>query len=332
MHTIFTKRKPSEKKNLSLLFAMVLIMALIAGIFISGCGKSNELSEKSDAAYDNAAVEEAAPVEGLVGEDVSKNKETAVTETGSAQKLITNWTINLETEKFDDFMNALRQNVKDCGGYIQSEDDNGSEGSRYASLTIRIPEDRTDGWVTKSTELGTVLSKSKSQRDVTLDYIDTESRLTALKSQRKALNRLLEKADSMEDIISIQNSLQDVNYQIESYESQLRYLQNDISYATVEMYVSEVNRESDTGTGLGSRIREEFSGSLNGVKAFAEGLLVFILGGAPIIIVLLLIIAVIILLIRKWKKDRPGKMGKEKAGKAGKLCEPEGENGETTLD
>lgn len=138
-----------------MLTALVLTMTLIAGICISGCGKSSEIPEKKEVTYDQAMGEgyedQADYVEGketmAEGEPgTAKGEQPELTEgsgTKTGQKLITNWNISVETEKYDDFMKTLRKNVRERGGYIQSEDENsGSYGCRNICLTIRIPEEK----------------------------------------------------------------------------------------------------------------------------------------------------------------------------------------------
>lgn len=59
---------------------------------------------------------------------------------------------------------------------------------------------------------------SKTTEDVTLEYVDTESHLKALKTEEETLLALLEKAEKLSDVFEIQEELTNVRYQIESYE------------------------------------------------------------------------------------------------------------------
>ena len=78
--------------------------------------------------------------------------------------------------------------------------------------------------------------------DVTLNYVDMESRIEALKIEKKSLEKLLGEAKNLTDLFSIQERLTEVIYEIESYESQLRTYDNLIDYTTVTIYISEVER------------------------------------------------------------------------------------------
>ena len=63
-----------------------------------------------------------------------------------------------------------------------------------------------------------------------MDYKDEEilDRREALKAEQKSLMDMLEHADTVEAIITIQSRLTDVRYELESYESQLRVYDNRI--------------------------------------------------------------------------------------------------------
>ena len=53
--------------------------------------------------------------------------------------------------------------------------------------------------------------------DVTLRYVDVDSHKKALETEQERLLALLEKAENVEDIITIENRLSDVRYELENY-------------------------------------------------------------------------------------------------------------------
>mgnify|MGYP002226154573 CR=1 FL=1 len=75
---------------------------------------------------------------------------------------------------------------------------------------------------------------------MTLTYVDLQSHRDALQTEQERLLQLLEQAESIEDIITIEQRLSDVRYQLESMESQLRSYDNQVDYSTVYLYIDEV--------------------------------------------------------------------------------------------
>ena len=68
---------------------------------------------------------------------------------------------------------------------------------------------------------------------MTLQYVDTESRLYRVRTEQESLLRLMEQAEQLEDVIAVQGRLTEVNYEIQSYESRLRAMDNQVTYSTL---------------------------------------------------------------------------------------------------
>ena len=208
----------------------------------------------------------------------------------------------------------MSQKVKDLGGYIQDSSVWGSSSdyssSRSASYTLRIPSDKLDEFIDVVETLGNVTYKNESVDDVTLRYVDVDSHKKALETEQERLLALLEKAENVEDIITIENRLSDVRYELENYESQIRLLDNQIDYSTVYVDVSEVSRVTDTGKqGFFEEVASRFSDSVYVVLMGLRGFAIGILGSLPILVVWGVILAVVVILLRKFvfKKSKKNK-------------------------
>ena len=221
----------------------------------------------------------------------------------SEQKMIITWNLSLETEQYDKVITSIQKQVKALTGYIESEDEcKGTSDLRQNSLTIRIPADHLDDWMTATENFGTITSKSKTQQNVTLDYIDTESRVKSLRAEQTALMVMLEKASKLSDIIAIREQLQNINYQIDSYESQLRYMQNDVDYATINLSITEVNRELSEDISFSSRIAEGMKQSARNMITFCKDMMILISENIVQIIFIIIIVILIVVIVRRKKR------------------------------
>lgn len=140
-------------------------------------------------------------------------------------------------------------------------------------MTLRIPVLKLEQFVTNIQENSNVLYSNEYVQDVTLSYVDLESHKKAGAQEQDTLLRLLEKAETIEDIIQIESRLSDVRYQIESMESQLRTYDNLISYSTVYISLSEVERETvlskdDPLTEMKTGFTNSFYKIIDGFKNF----------------------------------------------------------------
>jgi len=192
----------------------------------------------------------------------------------------------------------------ELGGYVENSSISGNSYSytttRYASYTIRIPADKLNEFVDIVGELGNVTQENESVEDVTLQYVDVESHKKALETEQARLMELLSTAENMEDLLAIESKLSDIRYEIESYESQLRLLDNQIDYSTVHVEIFEVERMTDAGEkGFFEEIKERFGDNLYKVGHGFRNLIIGILGALPILIVCAAVIAVIVVIVKK---------------------------------
>lgn len=157
-----------------------------------------------------------------------------------------------------------------------------------------------------------VRSFSESTEDVTLQYTDMDTHIKALREELDALFSMMEQATSMKDILSIQSQITDVRYEIESYESQLRVYDNQVTYSTIYLDLYEVNRESSTaGTTFGERVKAKFNDNLYQMGQGFQNFMVGLLGGLPILIPIVIICVIVIVVFRKvWKRRKGDKQKK----------------------
>ena len=265
----------------------------------AGGAESGELRE-----FDEAAEE------GGSGADTPEVQKTQ-------RKLIRNVNLEVETETFDDLLSTVRKRTELFGGYIEeSYTYNGSSYSgnrlRDANLTIRVPAEHLDEFLENVAEVSNVISRNESVTDVTLQYVDMESHKKALLAEQERLLDLLTRAESIEDIISLEERLSEVRYQLESMESQLRVLENQVSYSTVYLYVNEVIKLTPVKEqNVWEKISTGFANSLydvgNGFADFGIGLIIdlpYIIVGVVMIVLAVLILKLVIRRIRKKKPEK----------------------------
>ncbi len=233
------------------------------------------------------------------------------------RKLIRTVSLNVETQEFEALRNDIESRINALGGYV--EDGyvyNGniySEGSlREATMTVRIPSDKLDEFLNMVAENSNVVTQNESVRDVTLDYVDMDSRKSALKAEEKRLLEMLESADTVEDMIYIEDRLANIRYETESIESQLRTYDNLVDYSTVNLTIKEVVKltevveEPTVEPTVAERISKGFSESLEDVEEELTDFVVDFIVSLPYlaviflpIIVVLVVIAVVVIIVVK---------------------------------
>ncbi len=235
------------RKVLFVFLSAVLVFALLAGCSAGVPGGRENVSEDfplgGEEFFESPGKDSVASPDSFVSEspDSSGNLASGSDSTVSDdRKLIRTVDLEARSDRFDEFLTRVREGVLASGGYVERSSENTpTKTSRYASMTLRIPVGETDSVLELIDSLGAVTRKTEQMSDVTLQYVDTQSRLKALRAEETSLLALLESAKSVSDIISLQDRLSNVRYQIESCESTLRKYDNQVEYATVSLYVTE---------------------------------------------------------------------------------------------
>jgi len=293
------------KNKIFKLFAVVLCIGALMLLF-AGCSGSDGMhtteNSKGEAFNDS------------IGEDVDLS-DTVVDAEGSAaeegRKIIENIELSVQTKNFDDLLKSINEQVKDLGGYVESSRVTGREmdstDKRYAHMILRIPAEKSDEFSGFISENSVVVSRSVTTEDVTLTYVDIESRIAALRAEKAALEKLLENAASVDEIISVQDKLTDVIYQIESLESQLRAYDNLVDYCTVTVSIDEVERtvtvgEKGTWGEIGTNLKENFAN----VWDIIVSVFIFFVSAIPYFLPFILagVVLVVIFSVRRHKKNK----------------------------
>ena len=268
----------------------------------------------ADMAAEETAVEEYYGEEKIEMEtDAAGGVHTNSTVSQTAQvnrKLIRTVDVNIETKEFDSVLSGIQTKVQELGGYIeQSSLDGGSayysHYNRYSDMTVRVPSDKLDSFIANVKETANVTYISESTEDITLRYVDTESRKIALETERDRLLELLEKAETVEDIITIESRLSEVRYELESYASQLRTYDNQVDYSTVHISIREVDRETKVEPKtFWEEVTEEFGDSLYDMGRGFRNFAIWFLGSSPYLVIWAVVIVAVVLVFRTFGKKK----------------------------
>ncbi|MDY5989620.1 MAG: DUF4349 domain-containing protein [Coprococcus catus] len=253
---------------------------------------------------------EASADEAGTAENGKEMANSADTENGqSSRKLIRTFNLDAETTDFDNLVTQLQQETQNLGGYVESSYVNGNsyytENSRYASLTLRLPKDKTNDFLGTVGEMANVTSKSENVEDVTLTYTDLKSHVEALQAEQEQLMKLMEQAKTVEDTMSIQSRLTDVRYELESYMSQLKVYDNQVDYDTVNISIQEVKNETPTGElSIGQKMLNGLENSLRAIAESAKNLCIWFVASIPYFVILFAVIFAVVSIIKKIRKKK----------------------------
>jgi uncharacterized membrane protein len=319
------------KKVVKRIACILLGLMLLAAV---GCAKSTAESVNYDKQM--APMEEPAMAEGDFGfsNDAARGADEAESAAGApapnpeshdyGNKIIKNAYMEMETYEFDKTIQAMQDLLAGMGGYVESSNISGQslqDGGyvrRSAHFEFRVPAESYQAFLNSVGDLGNVTNKSEGGQDISYQYYDTEAHLESLQIQEDRLLAILEKADKLEDVITLEQALGDVRYQIESLQGQLRRWDNLVSFSRVSVNITEVKEytevteEPDT---LWQRIGDTLRRSVKALGNFLEAMLVGLTAVLPFLLLFAVIALVIILIVRASSRRRASRREEKEKSK-----------------
>jgi hypothetical protein len=215
--------------------------------------------------------------------------------------------ITVEVENVPETTGAVRALALELDGFISSSFQGEFEES--ATLTMRIPADRFDDALAAIHELdGEVKAEATREEDVTAVVIDIEARLENLRAAEAEYRELLDRAETVEDILAIQNQLIAVRGEIEAYEAQLEYYTDQVDLATLTVSliptpepIQQASEDFDPAA-----IVEEAVASLVSFGQWLVGAGIwFVIVGIPALIAFGIVAFVVWRVVRRIRPARP---------------------------
>lgn len=136
-------------------------------------------------------------------------------------------------------MNRARLRIDDLlgrhGGYLASEDThNDAQGRPERSvLVLRVPEPTFDTVMNDLGRIGRTKQADRSSEDVTTELVDVESRVATQEASLARLQRFLQQAGTVEDMIRLESEIAERQADLESLKAQQKYLRDSTAMSTV---------------------------------------------------------------------------------------------------
>jgi hypothetical protein len=214
--------------------------------------------------------------------------------------------LNITATNYDEASKAIERLVAARGGYIEKLDSKAPAGSsREIEATLRVPVKQMDSLLAELRKLGRVEEESRSNTEVTAQYVDLEARLRSGRAAEQRLLQLLAtRTGKLSDVLEAEGELARVRGEIESMQGQRNTLLHQVQYASVQVRLGEEYRETfhtrpvRTGTKIWNALIE----GVANLEAGAVGLLMFLFAYGPSILFWAAIVAIPAWLI--WRRNR----------------------------
>jgi len=197
-------------------------------------------SDRAEGGYAEAEEFAAKPQEMPPQEMPAGDADYAVSEQELAQAsrmIIYNGDLSIVVKNVEETQEAVVALVEDADGYVVSSGSYAyGEGLRRANLRIRVPAERFNDVMGTLRDLALEIEQdSISSQDVTQEYVDLESRLTALEAKAERLEELMDQAEDTEAVLAVYEELSETQVRIEETKGRMRYLERSAAMATIDI-------------------------------------------------------------------------------------------------
>ncbi|WP_371602596.1 DUF4349 domain-containing protein [Streptomyces sp. NBC_01220] len=241
-----THRRTARRTRTAL--AAGLLTAVLA---LSGCGAADDSGgssdqralsadeqEKADPAAGKAAAdakELAAEKEGAAASGASK-KPNPVT----ATHVIRTASLLVEVKSASRAAATARTVAQNAGGLVADESTEQVDDTHDSShLVLRVPQDEYDSVLRELSGAGKLLSRSSTAKDVTGQVVDVESRIATQRASVARVRKLMERADKLVDVVTLEGELSSRQASLESLLAQQASLRDRTTMATITLDLTE---------------------------------------------------------------------------------------------
>ena len=303
---------------------MKKILIVLTVLFLTACGaKSASGGYSNDAyapaagayyeakseAYDEEYAAEAETAAMIYDEEGIGTSASGKEFTQIEEKIVYTGNLTVETKNYEDSVRLLNEKITRYGAMTASSDESArSSGLRSLYIQVRVPSASFHDFMGGASDLGNIRSQSTNRNDITRQYNDRSIEAEALEVQQEKLLEMLEKAETIEEMLMIEDRLVSVQTRLNQLKSVIGNMDMDVAYSTVHIYLNEVvqyssdivERKDET---FADRLKNAFQDSWDITTEVLESIFFTLIRFAP----LLVIAALLAGLYRNIRRRHPGK-------------------------
>ena len=204
--------------------------------------------------------------------------------------------LNILATNYDEASAAIEKLAAAHDGYVEKLDAKAQTGNaRELSAALRIPTKQLDGFLADVRKLGHVEEETRSNEEVSDQYVDLQARLKSARATEQRLIELLgTRTGKLDDVLEAERELARIRGEIEGMQGQSAILVHRVNYATVQVELSEEYRQV-LGSGpmsTGTKIRNAAVEGFSNLEEGAVALVVFVFAVGPSLLFWLAILLV----------------------------------------
>jgi hypothetical protein len=227
---------------LRLPFFRLLAVSFVFLFLLSACGDMTAISAPAATTAASATTAAAAATTAAATTAASASSGSSQTAGNAApptakpleRKIIRNATLTIQVEDMETALTRLRALATSVGGYLLQENTTSQGAKPSGVMVIQVPAEQYEVSITRIRQLAFKVEREESSaQDVSDEFVDLQSQIANLKVTEEGLQKLIDKAAKLEDIIALQKELTGVRGEIETRQGRLNFLDNKTAFSTI---------------------------------------------------------------------------------------------------
>lgn len=317
----------------------VLLLFLLSSLLLVSCANENKVQRSystKEISYDNNAAESAtemavydkvsdaggyADVEYETFSSPAVETQSYGNEGGAAdseyeKKVIKNAEMVLDATDVAGCYNDILAFAKQNGGYEFSYNSNKYDEYFYINAVIKILPQNLEKFMNFAGDSATLISSRVYSNDISSEYYDSVTRLNTLHKSLDKYYEFLESTTTVKDMLNVQNEINNLTLQIESYEGRIKYWNSMVGEATVTITVNpiipekprveqrQINWNTLSFDDMLYLLKKGFLGVINVFVTGFQWLVIVLVSALPVIAVIAVIIIALILNKKRKTKNK----------------------------
>lgn len=174
------------------------------------------------------------------------------------EKLVYTANIEVEVKDFEEAVQQVKDQLSKFNGVVQYEnywdsspynfylEGYSSEGYRNYDATVRVPTKDFETFTSSIDSIGHTKRSSTQVDNISQQYYDSKAYLDSYKEQLKVLQGMYSKANTIEEMLTIEQRISNVNAEIMKLTTEIKSMDMDVAYSTIELHITEVRDYSET--------------------------------------------------------------------------------------
>lgn len=243
------------------------------------------------------------------------------------EKLVYRCQLDIETKNYTEDKENLMKLISEYEGIIQNSNEYDSDdywyssdhvktrGTKTLNLQVRIPSEKYKEFIGTVGTIGKVKRNSQQVDNISYDYYNTQADIEQLKIQEQRLLEMMEQAYTIEDMITVEDRLSEVQNELSKLQTKLVGLDTDVAYSYVDIELEEVFEYSAAEVekpGFFKRLGKEIVDGFKAMIQIFEDIILFIVGAVPRLIPFAVFGFIVYKIIKVYRRTHKPRKPKDK--------------------